>query len=148
MNFTIQLSHVEPFWTLDFATRIGISILFFLTFGFGIVVQKQLIAFLKFKKKRPVNQIIYKNLILQNIFIPPQLCYLFAEIWNYYPGKYFGEYGCYGFFFAGIFIVNHDRAHSFFINLFRYICIVKKENLSENEILPKVSNTFVTKYIF
>ena len=144
MNFTIQLSHVEPFWTLDFASKIGTSILIFLTLGCGIVIQKQLITFLKFKKKRPVNQIIYKNLILQNIFLPPLLCYLLAEIWNYHPGLYIGEYGCYGFFFAGTFIVNHDSSHSFFINLFRYICIVKKENLKENEILPKVSNTSIT----
>ena len=140
MNFTIQLCHVEPFWTLDFASKIGISILIFLTLGFGIAVQKQLIAFLKFKKKRPVNQIIYKNLILSNTFIPPTLCFTLAMTWNLYPGRYMGEFVCYAFYSIGAFIVYHDRSRSLFLNIFRYLCIVKEKTLRTNEVLPKVSN--------
>ena len=41
--------------------------------------------------------------------------------------------------YTGLFIVNYDRAHSLFINFFRYICIVKEESLRENLILPQVS---------
>ena len=78
MNFTIQLHHVEPFMTLDLPKKIGLSIMIFLTLSLGIIVQKQLISFLKYKKKRPVNQIIYTNLILSNTFIPPTLCFTLA----------------------------------------------------------------------
>ena len=45
----------------------------------------------------------------------------------------------YGLIYTGLFIVNYDRAHSLFINFFRYICIVKEESLRENLILPQVS---------
>jgi len=90
-------------------------------------------------KMRPVNQIIYKNLILQNIFYPPLLINSLFEMWEYKLGYLIGEVGCELYVFAGLFIINHDRAHSLFINLFRYICIVKEGSMRENEIVPEVS---------
>ena len=140
MNFTIQLHHVEPFMTLDLPKKIGLSIMIFLTLSLGIIVQKQLISFLKYKKKRPVNQIIYTNLILSNTFVPPNLCFILAMTQNLYPGRYMGEFVCYGFFSIGAFIVYHDRSRSLFLNIFRYLCIVKEKTLRTNEVLPKVSN--------
>ena len=139
MNFTLDLYDLEPFWTFDFPTKIGFSIMIFSIQGFGIVVHRKLISFLKYKSRRPVNKIIYKNIILQNIFYPPLLWYCLIDIWGFIPGYYISQFGCYGFFYAGLFIISHDRAHSFFINLFRYICIVKEEILREKNIQPKVS---------
>ena len=117
----------------------------FLTLELGIIVQKKVISFLKYKKKRPVNQIIYKNLILQNAFIPPYLCFTLAMTWNLYPGRYIGEFVCYGFFSIGGFIVYHGRSQSLFLNIFRYLCIVKEETLRTNEVLPKVSDNTTQK---
>ena len=139
MNFTIEVHHIEKFWTLELPSKIGFSIFTFCILGFGIIVQKQLIKFLQYMKTRPVNQIIYKNLILQNLFYPPLLVYTLFDIWDYKLGHLFGEVGCGLYIYAGLFINHHDRAHSFFINLFRYICIVKEESMRQNEILPKVS---------
>ena len=139
MNSTIELIHMEPFWNLDFPIKIGFSIFIVLILGFGIIVQRQLISFLKCNQKRFVNQIIYTNLILQNIFYPPQLCYHLLDIWGFSLGQYVGFLGVYGLIYTGLFIVNYDRAHSLFINFFRYICIVREESLRENHILPKVS---------
>ena len=139
MNSTIELIQMEPFWNLDIRTKIGFSILIVLIQGFGIIVQRQLISFLKCNQKRYVNQIIFNNLILQNIFYPPQLLYYLIDIWGFSMGQHVGLWGVYGLIFAGLFIVNYDRAHSLFINFFRYICIAKEESLRENHILPKVS---------
>ena len=139
MNSTIKLIQMETFWNLEFPTKIGFSIFIVLILGFGIIVQRQLISFLKCNQKRFVNQIIYSNLILQNIFYPPQLCYYFIDIWGFNMGQHVGFLGVYGLIYAGVFIVHYDRAHSLFINFFRYICIVKEESLRENHILPKVS---------
>ena len=139
MNSTIELIHMEPFWNLEFSTKIGFSIFIVLILGFGIIVQRQLISFLKSNQKRFVNQIIYSNLILQNIFYPPLLCYNFILIWGFNMGRHVSLLGAYGSIYAGLFIINYDRAHSLFINFFRYICIVKEESLRENHILPKVS---------
>ena len=139
MNFTIEVLHIEKFWTLELPSKIGFSIFIFFILGFGILVQRQLITFLQYMKKRPVNQIIYKNLILQNIFYPPLLINSLFEMWEYKLGYLIGEVGCELYVFAGLFIINHDRAHSLFINLFRYICIVKDGSMRENEIVPEVS---------
>ena len=139
MNFTIEINHIEKVWTFELPSKIGFSIFDFLILGFGIIVQRKVITFLRYMKKRPINQIIYKNLILQNIFYPPLLLYSLFEIWDYNPGQLIGELGCSLCIYAAVFIINHDRAHSLFINLFRYICIVKEESIRENHILPKVS---------
>ena len=142
MNSTIELIRMEPFWNLDIRTKIGFSIFIVLILGFGIIVQRQLISFLKCNRKRYVNQIISNNLILQNIFYPPQLFYYFLDVWGFNPCQrvgFLGVYLVYGLIYTGLFIVNYDRAHSLFINFFRYICIVKEESLRENLILPQVS---------
>ena len=139
MNFTIEVHHTEKFWTLELPSKIGGSIFIFCILGFGIIVQKRLITFLRYMKMRPVNQIIYKNLILQNLFIPLILINTLFETWDYKLGYLIGEVGCWLYINAGLFIINHDRAHSLFINLFRYICIVKEESMRENQILPNVS---------
>ena len=139
MNFTIEINHIEKVWTFKLPSKIGFSIFVFLILGFGIIVQRKVITFLQYMKKRPINQIIYKNLILQNIFYPPLLLYSLFEIWDYNPGQLIGELGCSLCIYAAVFIINHDRAHSLFINLFRFICIVKEESIREIHILPKVS---------
>ena len=147
MNSTLELYEMNPFWTLDFHSQMGFSIFIFVILGFGVIIQKQLISFLKYKSNRPVNKIIYKNLIFQNLFIPPQLCYCLIMIWIHNPSRYISKYGCYGFLYAGHFIVHHERAHSLFVNLFRYICIVKQEDLQKNNIQPKVGHSY-SNFIF
>ena len=121
MNSTIELIEMEPFWNLDFPIKIGFSIFIVLILGFGIIVQRQLISFLKCNQKRFVNQIIYTNLILQNIFYPPQLCYYLLDIWGFSLGQYVGFLGVYGLIYTGLFIINYDHAHSLLINFFCYI---------------------------
>ena len=148
MNSTIELIHMEPFWNLDIHTKIGFSIFIVSILGFGFIVQRQLISFLKCNRKRYVNQIISNNLILQNIFYPLQLCYYLIDVWGFNPGQCVGIWVVYGLIYTGLFIVNYDRAHSLFINFFRYICIVKEESLRENHILPKVSLPNYTKNKF
>ena len=139
MNLTIMLIQSEPSWNLEIHSKIGFSIFIVLILGFGIIVQRQLISFLECNRKRYVNQIIFNNLILQDIFYPPQLCYYLIDVWGFNPGQHFGFLVVYGLIYTGLFIVNYDRAHSLFINFFRYICIVKEESLRENLILPQVS---------
>ena len=87
MNFPIEITHTEKVWAFEFPSKIGFSIFVFFILGFGIIVQKKLITFLRYMKKRPINQIIYKNLILQNILYPPLLLYSLLEIWDYNPGS-------------------------------------------------------------
>ena len=117
-----MLIQSESFWNLEIHSKIGFSIFIVLILGFGIIVQRQLISFLKCNRKRYVNQIISNNLILQNIFYPPQLFYYFLDVWGFNPCQrvgFLGVYLVYGLIYTGLFIVNYDRAHSLFINFFR-----------------------------
>ena len=139
MNSTFELYHMEKLFEHDYQTKIGLSIVIFLILGFGIITQKQLISFLKSKNKRLINKIIYVNICLKNILVPPILFFWILTIWIHNPSQYIGgNYGCYVMMFAIIICVSFDRTHSFFTNLFRYICIVQDERLKKYNILPKV----------
>ena len=139
MNSALELNQMEPFMKLNFPSKIGLTIFVLLILGFGIVVQKQLISFLQSRSKRLVNKLIYLHLIQQNVITPPILCYMLFSFWIENPGEYISSYGCYGMFYIMFYKVILDRAHSFFINMFRYICIVQDELLKKFCIQPKVS---------
>ena len=138
MNSTLELNQMEPFLKLTFSSKIGLTIFVLLILGFGIVVQKQLISFLQSRSKRLVNKLIYLNLIQLNVITPIILCYMLFSFWIENPGEYISSYGCYGMFYIMSFGVILDRAHSFFINMFRYICIVQDKFSKKFCIQPKV----------
>ena len=130
---------MSTFLKLTFSSKIGLTIFTLLILGFGIVVQKQLISFLQSRSKRLVNKLIYLNLIQLNVITPLILCYMLFSFWIENPGEYISSYGCYAMFYIMSFGVILDRAHSFFTNMFRYICIVQDELLKKFCIQPKVS---------
>ena len=139
MNSTLELNEMEPFLKLNFPSKIGLTVFGLLILGFGSVVQKQLISFLQSRSKRLVNKLIYLHLIQQNVITPPILCYMVFSFWIENPSEYISSYGCYGMFYIMFYKVILDRTHSFFINMFRYICIVQNELLKKFCIQPKVS---------
>ena len=142
MNSTIEILHMETLREIlgfNLKTTLCISTAILIILALGTTIQKQLYSFLKTKNKRLVNKIILPNVLLQNITYPIILCYLLLAIWVQDPSYYISDYGCYGFSiilqFSGLFV----RLVSFFINLFRYICIVHDESLKKYDIHPKVS---------
>ena len=139
INSTLEFDQMEPFLKHNFQNKISLTCFILLILGFGIGVQKQLISFLKSKSNRLVNKLIYLNLISQNILTPPVLCFMLFSLWIENPSEYISRYGCYGMFYMLSFGVILDRAHSFFINMFRYICIVQDAFLKKFNIQPKVS---------
>ena len=142
MNSTIEILHMQTLreiFGFDLKTTLCISTAIVIILALGTTIQKQLYSFLKTKNKRLVNRIILPNVLLQNITYPIILCYILLAIWVQDPRYYISDYGCYGFSiilqFSGLF----DRSVSFFVNLFRYICIVHDESLKKYDIHPKVS---------
>ena len=140
MNFSIELYEMEPFMKHDFQSQIVLSIIIVFILVLGIIVQRKLIMFFRSKTRRWVDKIIYANLISQNILTPLILGYFLLAIWNQNPGQYIGgQYGCFGIYYLLFFNSILERSHSFFINLFRYICIVQADILKKFRIQPKVS---------
>ena len=133
---------MQTLWEIlgyDLKTNVCISTTIVIILALGTTVQLQLYSFLKTRNKRLVNKIILSNVLVQNITYSTILCYLLLLIWVQDPSYYISDYGCYGFSiilqFSGFF----DRSVSFFVNLFRYICIVHDESLKKYDIHPKVS---------
>ena len=133
---------MQTLWEIlgnDLQTSLCISTAIVIILALGTTVQRQLFSFLKTRNKRLVNKIILSNVFVQNITYPIILCYILLAIWIQNLSYYVSDYGCYGLSiilkFSGLF----DRSVSFFINLFRYICIVHDEILKKHNIHPKVS---------
>ena len=140
MNSTFELYHMEKLFEYDYRIKISLSIAFSLILAFGIVIQRQLISYLKSKNKRLINKIIYVNLILKNILVPPIIFFSILAIWIHNKSQFIGgKYGCHVIMFAINICISIDRSHSFFTNMFCYICIVQDEKLKKYNIQPKVS---------
>ena len=142
MNSTLKILHMQTLGEIlgfDLKTTLCISTAILIILALGTTIQKQLYSFLKTRNKRLVNRIILPNVLVQNIIYPIMLCYLLLLIWIQNLSNYISDYGCYGFFiimqFSGLF----DKSVYFFVNLFRYICIVHDESLKKYDIHPKVS---------
>ena len=86
-----------------------------------------------------MNKIIYINLILKNMLVPPVILYFSLYIWTHDTSQFIGGVGCYVAMFWFNICFSLDRSHSFFTNMFRYICIVPNERLKKYNIQPKVS---------
>ena len=140
MNSTFELYHIEKLFQHDSQIKIGFSVAISLILGFGILTHRQLISFLKSKNKRLINKI---NLILKNILVPPILFFSILAIWIHNPSQFIGgKFGCYVIMFAINICISIDRSHSFFTNMFRYICIVQDDKLKKYNIQPRVSYYF------
>ena len=126
--------------TSNLGGQIVLSAVIVFILALGLMVQNQLYSFLKTRNRRHVNKIIIFNFIIQNITIPIILCYFFFAIWIRNPSQYISDYGCYGIGFVTEFMFIFDRSTSFFINLFRYICILHDAQLKKYDIHPKVKH--------
>ena len=142
MNSTIEILDTQSLREIlgyDLRTNLCLSTTILIILAFGTIVQKQLYSFLKTRNKRLVNKIILLNVLIQNIIYPIILCYHLLAIWVQDLSYYISDYGCFALSlilqFSGLF----DRSVSFFINLFRYICIVHDDYLKKHDIHPKVS---------
>ena len=141
MNFTIEILQMEKFGGMDLASpsiKICCTAAILVILALGITVQKQLHSFLKSRSKRFVDKIILLNFYVQNVTNPPLLFYLILGIWMGNPSKYISEIGCDIFSIILQFNFLLDRSTSFFINLFRYICILHDAQLNKYNIHPKV----------
>ena len=142
MNFTIETIAMEPFGFLSrlLSVKISLSVAILIILALGILVQNKLYSFMKSRAdKRHINKIIYSNINVQNITSPILLIYFLAGIWIEDPSYYISDYGCYGLNVIFLFNIILDRSISFFINLFRYICVVQDDILEKHNIHPKVS---------
>ena len=151
MNFTFEILQMEKFGGLNLASpsiKICCTAAVLVILALGIIVQKQLYTFLKSRSKRFVDKIILLNFYVQNVTNPPLLFYIILLIWMGNPSKYISEIGCHVFSIILQCNCLLDRSTSFFINLFRYVCIVHDDFLKNFNIHPKVSKISIYRYLY
>ena len=103
---------------------------------------------LKRQNGRFVDQIISCQISINGIVLPISICFLCGLQWMTDLSYFISKKGCY----VGPFIVNFTGnylcCHSFFISIFRYICILHPEKTFRLGLnAPKVSILFPTTFI-
>ena len=79
--------------------------------------------------------------VLGDVIIP---IYLIALMFKscYYPIKdIIGEFNCHVMFLLEIFFVSLSQCHTFYVTLFRYICIFHDERIRKLNLNPRVCST-------
>ena len=104
---------------------------------------------LKRQNGRFVDQIISCQISINGIVLPICICFLCGLQWMKDLSYFISKKGCY----VGPFIVNFTGSyfccHSFFISLFRYICILHPEKTFRLGLnAPKVSTYSISYYFY
>ena len=140
-NYTFEfteLASLVEFRGVDYRRKILLILTVLFVLGIGLFVQKQIYLFLKTKNERLVNKIIFSQLIVSNICFPIWLIQIVLLICINDLSQYITDCGCYMINYLLNFNVTFMLAHSFYTNLFRYICIVHDDDLITFGISPKV----------
>ena len=100
---------------------------------------------LKRQNGRFVDQIISCHISINGIVLPISICFLCGLQWMKDLSYFISKKGCYVGPFIVNFTGNYFCCHSFFISLFRYICILHPEKTFRLGLnAPKVSFLFPT----
>ena len=111
-----------------------------------IVIGRQLFIFLRRPNRRCIDRIVdIHNSIGYTVTI---LCMLFFDIviWTKTPKNYVSHIGCYIGTYIFYFLAIFGNIHSFFVALFRFICIIYPDKLSRRNISPQVKICSFFKY--
>ena len=110
------------------------------------IVIRRLLIFVKRPNRRILDFIVgfQSSITIVEVFI----CTAFFNliIWAKVPRAFVGEVGCYIGNFLYFFKSPYCNSHSFFISLFRYICICHPKKLSTCKISPEVSLKYVVHF--
>ena len=103
------------------------------------VINKRLFKFFRRPNRRFLDQIVHFQMSVMIIVVVPALLYFNTLIWAKVPKHYLTELGCYIGPYIFTFMAAYAGIHSFFIAIFRYICIIHPNRLSQLNISPEVN---------
>ena len=121
-----------------FHIKVTMSILSILIIISMFVITRRLFKFLRRPKRRFLDQIVDFQMSVTTIVAVLTLLFFNPLIWAKFPKDYVTELGCYIGPYMFYFTAPYICIHSFFIALFRYICIIHPNRLSKLNISPEV----------
>ena len=123
--------------------KIALSFFSVLTITAVIVLTRRLSIFLRRPNRRCIDQIVDFQYTIS--FVTGILALMFFNIiiWIKVAESYLTEVGCYIGSYIFYFVAPYGNIHSFFIALFRYICILHPDKLSRFDISPEVGRFYL-----
>ena len=110
-----------------FWSKLCFSVFAFVIIVSGYLVHQRVHTFLKRQVGRHINRIISCQVSISGIVSPVFICFLCGLQWTRDLSYFITDEGCYIGYFIARFIGCYVLSHSFFISLFRYICMVHPE---------------------
>ena len=121
-----------------FYIKVTLTTLSVLSILSTFVINRRLFKFLRRPNKRFLDQIVHFQLSVTMILDVITFLYFNTFLWAKVPKHYVTELGCYIGTYIYTFMAPYLAIHSFFIALFRYICIIHPNRLSNLNISPEV----------
>ena len=121
-----------------FHIKVSITLLSILIILSMLVVNRRLFKFFRRPNRRFLDQMIHFQISVQSIAVVITFLFFNTVIWAKVPKFFVTELGCYIGPYIFNFIAPYMGTHSFFIALFRYICIIHPNKLSDLNISPEV----------
>ena len=118
--------------------KIMLSILTVLILVSLLVISRKLFKFLRRPNRRFLDQIVDFQYSVQFWVVIFVALSCNVMIWTDVPSDYVSGFGCYIGTYIFYFFGPYGNIHSFFIALFRYICIIHPDQLSKRYITPEV----------
>ena len=107
-----------------------------------IVINRRLFIFLRRPNRRILDQIVDFQYTINQVIAVLTIIFFNIIIWTKVAKPYVTEVGCYIGSYIFYFLAPYANAHSFFIALFRYICIIHPNKLSKFGLSPEVRCLF------
>ena len=127
----------------DFEHPIYIKVMLCIFSAFIIIssyiVIRRLLIFVKRPKRRILDYIVDFQSSITIVLVFIDMAFFNLIMWAKVPKAFVSEVGCYIGNFLYFFLAPYCNSHSFFISLFRYICILHPKKLSNCSVSPEVS---------
>ena len=138
----IHYLHEKDDFDHPLSIKITLSFFSVLTITSLLVVNRILFIFLRRPNRRYIDQIVDFHYTISFVVSILAMIFFNIIIWIKVAESYITEVGCYVGSYIFYFEVPYGNVHSFFIALFRYICILHPDKLSRFDIQPEVGGTF------
>ena len=136
---TIHYLYEKDDFEHPLSIKIALSFFSVLTITALLVIKRRLFIFLRRPNRRCIDQIVDFQYTITTVVSILALMFFNIIIWTKVAESYLTEVGCYIGSYIFYFVAPYGNIHSFFIALFRYICILHPDKLSRFDISPEVS---------
>ena len=98
----------------------------------------RLFKFLRRPNRRFMDLIVYIQRLVGTVVLTISMVFFVIIICTKNAKIYVSEIGCYIGPYLYYFLVPYGQGHSFFISIFRYVCIIHPDKLTKRNISPRV----------